>query len=125
MEMIGHGSTLDRIPPAVLEVGAASSALPTFRVHFLSLMESAMTLAGPRRERIFGGDLLRQVRCPVLLIWGQADPFGSLEAARRAAARMPRARVETVGVGHLPWMDEPQRCGDLIRTFLAESSTSL
>jgi len=119
MKMIGHTSTLDRIPSAFLQVGAASSALPTFRVHFLSLIESALTLAGPRRQLIFGGDLSGRVRCPVVLLWGQADPFGSLAAARRAAALMPEAHVETVGVGHLPWLDEPERCGELLCDFLA------
>lgn len=123
MKMIGHASTIGRIPSAFLEVAAANSGLPGFRIHFLSLIESALTLLGPRRQRTFGGELLRQVRCPAMLIWGQADPFGSLDAARRAAARMPHARVEAVGVGHLPWLDEPERCGELVRAFLAESST--
>lgn len=121
MRMIGHASTLERFPAAFLELTAAASALPTFRVHFLSLQQAALTLAGPRRRLIFGGELLSRVLCPALLLWGRADPFGSIDAAQRAAARMGEARVEPVGVGHLPWLDEPERCGELVSTFLAET----
>ena len=33
---------------------------------------------------------------------------------------MPNARIEVVdNAGHLPWLDEPQRCADLIIDFLS------
>jgi 2-hydroxy-6-oxonona-2,4-dienedioate hydrolase len=121
MVMQGHPPTLERVPTVLLEMNAAGTALPTFRTHMLSLLESAQTLLGPRRRYLFGGDLLRKLSCPVLLIWGEHDSFGSVAAGRQAASRMRDARVEVVGVGHLPWMDEPELCGDLVRAFLAES----
>ncbi len=121
LAMMGHASTVDRMPTTWFELEAASSALPTFRIHFLSLMESAVTLRGPRQSLIFGGELLRQVSCPVLLVWGEHDPFGSVAAGRQAAAHLREARVEVMGLGHLPWLDEPERCGDLVRGFLSKN----
>ena len=42
-----------------------------------------------------------QIRCPVLLLSGEADPFATLQLLRRAVARLPNAELVTYpGVRH-------------------------
>ena len=46
------------------------------------------------------------------------DPCGSLDTGHAAAELMPEARLEIVGIGHLPWWDEPGECARLVREFV-------
>ena len=70
----------------------------------------------------FGADAgnYGRIRQPVLIIWGEADPWWPLDDARRFAAEIPGARLITYpGVGHLPQEEAADRFnGDLI-AFLA------
>lgn len=48
------------------------------------------------------------IRCPVLLLSGEADPFARIELLRRAVARLPDATVVTyprIGHGLVPVLD--------------------
>jgi pimeloyl-ACP methyl ester carboxylesterase len=58
------------------------------------------------------------VTCPVQLIWGANDPFGGLEVARRMAQILPNAQLREMDVGHLPFIDQPEETGRVIRDFL-------
>ena len=116
--MLGHATTLGRLPGEYFDLGLAASLMPGYRVHFLSLIERALTILGPRREYVFGDDLIGRVEQPVLLLWGRSDPFGSLDAARKMAGRLPSGRLEIVGTGHLPWLDDAAACGSLVGEFL-------
>jgi pimeloyl-ACP methyl ester carboxylesterase len=57
---------------------------------------------------------------PVLLLWGDDDRVQGVDAAHRAAAVLPDARVEVVPGGHGVWVEQPARCGELLTAFLAE-----
>jgi pimeloyl-ACP methyl ester carboxylesterase len=54
-------------------------------------------------------------------LWGTNDPFGAVDAGRSAAAIMPSARLEVVGIGHLPWWDDAEACAGQIRQFMIGS----
>jgi pimeloyl-ACP methyl ester carboxylesterase len=69
-------------------------------------------------------DQLRNILQPTLFIWGKDDPFGSVDAGRRAAALMPDARLEVVGIGHLPWWDDADACARLVREFVRTSAAA-
>jgi pimeloyl-ACP methyl ester carboxylesterase len=71
-------------------------------------------------------DELARIAKPVLVIWGQEEDGMILAIAegRRKAALIPDARFEVVPGGHLPWLDDPQRCADLISAFLGTSKLS-
>lgn len=59
---------------------------------------------------------------PVLVAWGDGDPFGSLEVARRFADGFPDGRlVEMPGAGHAPWMDDPVATAALVDAFLRDA----
>ncbi len=52
--------------------------------------------------------LLPSLSCPTVLVWGADDTAAPVEAARRAAAHLPSARLEVLeGVGHLTPTEAP------------------
>lgn len=72
---------------------------------------------------------LPEVRCPVTLLWGAADPLVPLAHGRAMADALPRGRLEVLdGVGHLPPLQAPDAVAAAVRTMVAErplpSSTS-
>ncbi|MGV9798851.1 alpha/beta fold hydrolase [Mycobacterium sp. NPDC003449] len=66
-------------------------------------------------ERAFG-----DIRCPVEIIWGEADPWIPLERGRALHALIPQASFETLpGVGHLAQLEAPRLVLQRLNTFLA------
>ncbi len=63
-------------------------------------------------------DELRALDVPVLLVWGEDDPVGGPDAARRVAEILPDVEVEILDTGHSPWLGRPDRCADLVNGFL-------
>jgi pimeloyl-ACP methyl ester carboxylesterase len=54
------------------------------------------------------------------MVFGSADPTGSIELWREFAAALPHGELEVVeGAGHMPWWDEPETVGRSVREFLA------
>lgn len=120
LSWMGHPTeTTERLPDIFAEVWYRMENLPHFRQTWVSLLQSCLTLWGVNSEAAFTPEDLRSVRSPVCLIWGSNDLFGSVEAGRAGAEHFPDAEFHEVGTGHLPWLDEPETCGELIRAFLA------
>jgi len=60
-----------------------------------------------------------EVKAPVLILHGTRDPAAPIEGARDWAAHLPKARlVELDGVGHLPWLEAPDRFFAEVEAFL-------
>lgn len=116
MRRMGHDP--DRISVEFKTYMQRTEELPAYRAAWLSLLERTLTARGANKHLALREDELRRVVPPTLFIWGTNDPFGTIDVARRACAVMPDARLEVVGVGHLPWLDEPSRCGHLASDFL-------
>ena len=56
---------------------------------------------------------------PTLMVYGTADPVGSVDIWRRFVGRMPRGELELVdGGGHMVWYDDPGRVGARVTQFL-------
>jgi len=68
-----------------------------------------------RPENVFDDDELRAISAPVQLIWGDRDVYGGPEVGQRAAALLPDARLEVIEGGHAPFLDDAERCADLVR----------
>lgn len=62
---------------------------------------------------------LRRLTMPTLLVWGDQDPIGSVDAAREIARTIPDARLEVLHAGHVPWLGHPDRVAELLDTFLS------
>ncbi|GHF37179.1 hydrolase [Streptomyces mashuensis] len=62
---------------------------------------------------------LRETRCPVLVITGDHDAITGTRAGKAVAASFPRATLRALhGVGHYPWVDEPEMFRGLVEDFL-------
>jgi pimeloyl-ACP methyl ester carboxylesterase len=65
--------------------------------------------------------LLHALTMPVLLVWGNRDPFVPLSYARRLAALLPRARLAVIpGAGHMPMWERPAAFNQEVLAFLRE-----
>jgi pimeloyl-ACP methyl ester carboxylesterase len=105
---------------------------------YLSLLRDTDTTrnelkAGPHTFRLRGfnksvflrEDLLRTIRTPTYFLWGEDDPMGGAETARRFVSRIPGAEIEMMpGAGHAVWVDDPDHVGATTRRFLSASSSS-
>jgi pimeloyl-ACP methyl ester carboxylesterase len=112
----------ERLDPDVFECGFQVQSLPGIGESTMNMFGRALTLFGRRPEAVFGESDVRRVSQPTLFVWGDADRFGKPAVGQRACEHMPHARMEVIaGAGHLPWVDEPERCAGLVGNFLATS----
>jgi pimeloyl-ACP methyl ester carboxylesterase len=119
--VVGPGAA-ERAPDGFFEVVREGMRQPGFRTAMLSHIQLAMRLGRPRPENFLSDDELRQVGVPVLMIWGDEDPYGGTEIGRRACALMPDARLEVIPGRHAPFLDDPERCGTLIDDLVRHAS---
>ena len=108
----------ERAPDGFFDVVHQGMRQPGFRTAMLSHMQLAMRLGRPRTENFLTEAELRQLNVPVLMIWGEEDPYGRPEIGQRANALLPDARLEVIPGRHAPFLDDPERCGALIDELL-------
>jgi pimeloyl-ACP methyl ester carboxylesterase len=117
----------ERAPEGFFEVVHEGMRQPGYRTAMLTHMYLAMRLGRPRPENVLSDAELRQLTVPVLMIWGDEDPYGGPEVGRRACALVPDARLEIIPGRHAPFLDDPERCGalidDLVRRATAPGPT--
>jgi pimeloyl-ACP methyl ester carboxylesterase len=66
-------------------------------------------------------ELLRQIRAPVLILWGEADGILPLSSVEFFRAHFGPASVEIVaGSGHLPMMERSAQVAARVSRFLKE-----
>lgn len=105
-------------PRALIQAFEAARNMPDFEPAWLSLLEVCLRVGGIRTG--FSTEELKRVQTPTLLIWGDRDPFGGLQVARKVAAALPHSKlVELPEQGHLPWVGDPDRCATEIEAFLS------
>jgi pimeloyl-ACP methyl ester carboxylesterase len=110
----------ERAPDGFFEVVHEGLRQPGVRTAMLSHMRLAMRFGRPRPENFLSEAELRNLMVPVLMIWGDGDPYGSPEIGQRASALLPDACLEVIPGRHAPFLDDPERCGALIdRAFAA------
>ncbi|MBI2444432.1 MAG: alpha/beta hydrolase [Candidatus Magasanikbacteria bacterium] len=76
----------------------------------------------PTFQAVIGEDLtslLRAVRLPTLLLWGERDLITLPAVAALMQRRLPEAHLALIpGAGHFPWLDNLERSAEIIRQFL-------
>lgn len=67
-------------------------------------------------------DLLPQMTCPVLLVWGESDPWEPVALGRALAQTFPQVRqfIPLPGVGHCPQDEAPELVNPLLLEWLRE-----
>jgi pimeloyl-ACP methyl ester carboxylesterase len=107
-----------RLSDAYFDLVRATMVMPGWRGAMLSHLNLAMRSGRPRPENLLTDDELRSLEVPVRLILGDADVYGGPEIGERAVALMPDARLDVVPGGHAPFLDDPQRCAELVRSSI-------
>jgi len=75
---------IDRMPKAAAEAAYHFFQLPTYLDTWITLVSAVATLTGGNRRYQLRAEQLQRVQQPVLFVWGENDPFGTLRIARRA-----------------------------------------
>ncbi|MPZ93409.1 MAG: alpha/beta fold hydrolase [Propionibacteriales bacterium] len=102
----------------IRDVLVAAQRIPTYSASMLGLMRAVMRWTRLRPEVELTADQLRQIRHPVRLIWGEQDPFGSVETGRRATELIPEVDFHAVPGGHAPWFHHADLVAGLTGEFL-------
>jgi pimeloyl-ACP methyl ester carboxylesterase len=70
--------------------------------------------------------LLKGVRVPALVVWGEADAIVPMDCASQYLEALPDARLEVVaGAGHALELEEPDVLARLIADFVVSTGSSL
>lgn len=107
---------VEAMPPEFFEAVYRGELVPGAETAWRTLLERVARIRGGRVS--LDADELRRVQQPVLFIWGDGDAFAGPEYGREACGLMPDAKLEVLVGGHLPWVDEPRRCAELVSAFL-------
>ncbi len=111
-------ANIDRISPEYLECTYLNSMLPGSGESWLSMLEEVVTPIG-WNIKYYIRDELMNLQQPILFIWGDKDAFAPPSSGEEACKMMPNARMKVISnAGHLPWLDEPEQCAELIINFL-------
>jgi pimeloyl-ACP methyl ester carboxylesterase len=66
-------------------------------------------------------DRLEDIRCPTLVVWGEADALIPVRHADEFVRRIPHARAARVpNAGHIPMIETPERFNRELLDFIAE-----
>jgi pimeloyl-ACP methyl ester carboxylesterase len=117
MNAMGEGETIVRYPDLIESVAAAGRD-PKASAANLAELRAVISPFGFRPSARLHADELRRVKVPTLLIWGDQDPVGAIDAARRTAAAIPGARLEVLPAGHVPYLGCPDRVSELLSGFV-------
>ena len=107
--------------PEIVELYHASRGLPAFGRSAAAIFQRSMRPGGrPRPEWVLTDEELARIAVPTLFVWGDHEPYGPVDVARRAAEVMSDARVEVIAGGwHHPWLADAPAAGRALREFLA------
>ena len=87
-----------------------------------SFLQASRSIAGVLARRRRFRETLAAIRCPVLLVHGEADTIVSPASARWAHAQRPDWRLEILAdVGHIPQVEVPERFVALVDDFLGST----
>jgi surfactin synthase thioesterase subunit len=117
MGSMGERETIVR-HPQLIEALVAAAAEPTAAAANHAELRAVISPIGFRRGARVQADELRRLTTPTLLIWGDHDPVGTVDAARSVAGLIPDARLEVLPGGHVPYLGNPERVSDLLSEFV-------
>lgn len=77
-------------------------------------------VGGLNEDVLFDDDVLGAITVPVAFAWGDRDPFGGRQTAETFSGRIPDAALTVLdGMGHAPWLDDPDRCAAIASDVLS------
>ena len=124
LEAIGHGASLaaGRMDDFLAWRVAFDRETPSLR-HERAMVRAVLTRDGWRAAFVPTDADLAAVTAPFRMVFGSADPTGSVDLWRRFTSQLSNGELQIVeGAGHMPWWDEPAVVGRSVREFLAGSA---
>jgi 2-hydroxy-6-oxonona-2,4-dienedioate hydrolase len=122
MRRAGHGASLDagRIPEEYIRWRVAFERETDSMQNERAMVRSIVSWRkGLRPGLTFERAELAAIRQPTLLVYGSADPVGTVDVWRRVVDAMPDGELQLIeGAGHMPWLDDPNGVADHVRRFL-------
>ena len=121
LERIGHGASLaaGRIPDAFVNWHVEMTGTSDWGRNERAMVRAIVTKRGLIDGLVPTTEETDSITHPVLMVFGTADPTGSVDVWRRFVDRLPDGRLELIeDGGHLVWLDDPERVGGLVRDFL-------
>jgi 2-hydroxy-6-oxonona-2,4-dienedioate hydrolase len=116
LKIMGHSKeTLANLPKELGDSYYYFRLLPHYIISFISLMQN--------KAPNIDAQQLSQVKQPSQLLLGDKDTFASVAVGESIVAAMPNCKLYVIkGAGHLPWLESPEECGDIIKSFHAKNS---
>jgi 2-hydroxy-6-oxonona-2,4-dienedioate hydrolase len=123
MRQAGHGASLDagRIPEDYVRWRVAFERETDSMRNERAMVRSIVSWRkGLRPGLTFEDADLAAIRQPTLLVYGTADPVGTVDVWRRVVDLLPGGELQLIdGAGHMPWLDDPSAVGTHVSRFLA------
>ncbi|MET4082695.1 2-hydroxy-6-oxonona-2,4-dienedioate hydrolase [Pedobacter sp. UYP30] len=112
LKIMGHSKDFIATLPQQLAVAYfAFQNLPHYGISSISLIQNMI----PEIK----AEELSKLQQPTALILGTNDNFASQETGKKIVDAMPNGTFYPVqNSGHLPWLENPEKCGKLILHFL-------
>ena len=121
LRQIGLGAALDSgrfDQPSLDWYVALLRETRTMRNEFAASPQLISPIHGLNERVLLPARLLADIRSPVHFLWGEDDPNGGADIARQFVGQLPNAELELMaGVGHAPWIDDPDHAAAVARTF--------
>ncbi len=88
------------------------------RMNVLNLIHAARSA---KKDNLH--DLLPQIKCPTLLLWGEDDLVTTMDVAETFHKQIPNSKLVTIkGCGHAPMIEHPEWFSGEVEKFLKEHS---
>jgi pimeloyl-ACP methyl ester carboxylesterase len=105
-------------PDSLIDALRLSARRPENARTVSSLMHAIDHFHRPRTQSVLTTPELAAIAIPTMFIWGTDAPYLSAERARPSIDQIPKATFYEVPGGHGPWLVDPKRSADLIRSHL-------
>lgn len=104
----------DRVDSTLVE----SIRFPSLDPNASEVFYRVITKNGNGPAKVFNDDLLEKMDCPLLLCWGEYDPWIRPAAADKIQALKPSCSRISIDAGHCPHDEKPEAVNDAIRSFM-------
>lgn len=123
MRQAGHGASFDagRIPEDYVRWRVAFERETDSMRNERAMVRSIVSWRkGFRPGLTFEDAELTAIRQPTLMVYGTADPVGTVDVWRRVVDLLPGGELQLIdGAGHMPWLDDPSGVATHVRRGLA------
>jgi pimeloyl-ACP methyl ester carboxylesterase len=121
MSSMGERDTIVR-HPNLIESMVAAGRDPVASAANLAELRAGTSPFGFRRSLRVRPEELRRLTVPTLLICGDHDPVESVKVAEATARLIPRAQLEVLPAGHVPFLGHLDRVSELLSAFVRSES---